>query len=322
MTKNSKGIKADTSKSENLSEHDDNWDSIDSDCDDDVLDEEGLFSYERWDSKNPIIYKPNTQREFFTFNGRWFQWSKDQRQNTDGRSIDRLVFVRCLGRSTEPIKEFLTHIRTWSRNKEVKATEVYRSSKRANERGVEWSRQSVRPSRPLDTVSLDDEQKTKIVADINEYLLPATARWYAVRGIPHRRGYLFHGPPGTGKTSLSFSLAGIFGLAIYCISLSEMALTESDLGTLFRRLPKRCIVLLEDIDSAGLRREDDALIPAIKSSDGSDSESGSGGKTTGASMSLISLAGLLNVIDGAGSHEVYIISSKFSNWRKIQTDLQ
>ena len=34
---------------------------------------------------------------------------------------------------------------------------------------------------------------------------------YASRGIPLRRGYLFWGPPGTGKSSLSFSLAGLFG---------------------------------------------------------------------------------------------------------------
>ena len=27
-------------------------------------------------------------------------------------------------------------------------------------------------------------------------------RWYAERGIPYRRGYLLHGAPGSGKTSL------------------------------------------------------------------------------------------------------------------------
>jgi len=37
--------------------------------------------------------------------------------------------------------------------------------------------------------------------------------------------------------------------------LSERELGESDLASLFSLLPNRCIVLLEDIDSAGIRRE-------------------------------------------------------------------
>jgi len=107
----------------------------------------------------------------------------------------------------------------------------------------------------MDTVILDEEQKKMIINDMNEYLHPASPKWYATRGIPYRRGYLFHGPPGTGKTSLSFALAGIFGLEIYAISLQEPTLSEGDLMQLFNGLPRRCIVLLEDVDAAGLLRD-------------------------------------------------------------------
>ncbi|CAO2647350.1 Nn.00g082720.m01.CDS01 [Neocucurbitaria sp. VM-36] len=201
-------------------------------------------------------------------------------------------------------------------------TSVYRAPAEAHG-GRMWNRQSCRPSRPMHTVSLEQQQKAKIVKDINEYLHPVTARWYASRGIPYRRGYLFHGPPGTGKTSLSFALAGIFGLPVYCISLNEVGLTESDLGTLFSQLPRRCIVLLEDIDSAGLRRDDlptgedetDPTSPASETVDGSEEgltkisktdaflKDPTKKKVTPATKSLISLSGLLNIIDGAASHE-------------------
>jgi chaperone BCS1 len=50
-------------------------------------------------------------------------------------------------------------------------------------------------------------------------------------------------------------LAGIFGLDIFCISLFEPTLTESDLNRLFNNLTHRCIILLEDIDTAGLVRD-------------------------------------------------------------------
>ena len=83
--------------------------------------------------------------------------------------------------------------------------------------------------------------------------------------------------------SLSFALAGVFGLDIYVISLFEPTLTEEDLGQLFTYLPKRCLVLLEDIDTAGL----------IRTEKDEDDENKKG----------ISLSGLLNAIDGVASHE-------------------
>ena len=163
-----------------------------------------------------------------------------------------------MGRSTKPVKDLIDHVKEWSAHKPNKTTEIMRAEIK---HGGYWHVQSNRPSRPISTVTLDEAQKNKVVADINEYLHPATARWYAARGIPHRRGYLFHGPPGTGKTSLSFAVAGIFGLSVYCASLSERDMSESDLASLFGQLPNRCIVLLEDIDSAGIRRDKSSVIP-------------------------------------------------------------
>lgn len=40
-------------------------------------------------------------------------------------------------------------------------------------------------------------------------------------GIPYRRGYLFHGTPGSGKTSLVHVLASELDLPIYSLSLSS-----------------------------------------------------------------------------------------------------
>jgi len=81
----------------------------------------------------------------------------------------------------------------------------------------------------MDTISLDETQKSIIIDDLKTYLHPDTARWYGSRGIPYRRGYLFHGPPGTGKTSLSIASAGSFDLNIYCVPLSSCDLTEADM---------------------------------------------------------------------------------------------
>ncbi|KAJ4293593.1 hypothetical protein N0V90_008876 [Kalmusia sp. IMI 367209] len=288
--------------------------------DEDVLDESGIFNYEKWASNIPPRYEPNYGSDKFWHDGRIFTFARSKKEKPRSiwnNSETQFLSISCVGRSTEPIKELLNNVKRWTLTKEHKMTSVYRPAPKEERRDCAWDRQSCRPSRPISTVSLDQEQKAMIVSDINEYLHPASARWYAARGIPYRRGYLFHGPPGTGKTSLSFALAGIFGLDIYCISLMEIGLTESDLNKLFTTLPRRCIVLLEDIDSAGLRRSDDppplSIDSDASSSDGTPSEDGikvpkpealsklSGGMS--GLKSLISLSGLLNTIDGAASHE-------------------
>ena len=183
-----------------------------------------------------------------------------KKDNGKASDYDEVIVITCVGRNAVPIKELLVFVKRWSLNKASTTTTIYQAP--AQKQGGEryWKRQSRRPSRPLSTVSLDLQQQGRILGDINEYLNPATARWYAARGIPHRRGYLFHGPPGTGKTSLSFALAGIFGLNIYCLSLND-GVSESELSTLFNSLPSRCFLLLEDIDAAGIRRE--GLAPPV-----------------------------------------------------------
>ena len=158
-----------------------------------------------------------------------------------------------------PIKQLLREAKMVYYHDTHQKTTIFRPRQKENRREYHslWQQVARRPVRPMDTVVLDLQEKHDVLADINEYLHPTTPRWYASRGIPLRRGYLFHGPPGTGKTSFSFALAGVFGIDIYVISLQDASVTEEDLAALFTKLPRRCLVLLEDIDTAGLRRDDD-----------------------------------------------------------------
>lgn len=301
MTAISRDLRALTKARNNSHDSDDD----DSDHEDDFASDDGIFNYGRWASNVPPRYEPNYGLDKFAFEGRTFFLTRERKDKKNawwGDQYEECMTLRCVGRSTQPIKDLLVHIKQWVLKNEDQTTSIYRPQPK-NENGGDaaWDRQSNRASRPMRTVSLDREQKRTIVSDINEYLQPETRRWYDARGIPYRRGYLFHGPPGTGKTSLSFALAGIFGLHIYCISLSEVGLTEADLNKLFMELPRRCIVLLEDIDSAGLRRENDP-IPEPTSPTGPGMPKAAT-DTPGPRKSLISLAGLLNVIDGVASHE-------------------
>ncbi|KAK4194383.1 hypothetical protein QBC40DRAFT_188295, partial [Triangularia verruculosa] len=50
---------------------------------------------------------------------------------------------------------------------------------------------------------------------------------------PYRQCYLFHGPTGTGKTSLTLAIARHFDLNIYIVCLP---VNGNDLKTLFARV--------------------------------------------------------------------------------------
>ncbi|MCJ1357560.1 MAG: hypothetical protein MMC33_007556 [Icmadophila ericetorum] len=334
MSKESRSLTAKTGKS--------SWHTeIAGEADYGIGDDGMLLNFKNWDSKIPPRFQPHYGSHRFWHNGALFELKRDPKEKVASNPWNSYVReeetlrLTCIGRSTQPIKDLLKVCQEAYFAKKDSLTVVRRpATKEMRMRGrVPWNKVATRPSRPMDTVVLDKDEKEQILADINEYLHPSSPRWYANRGIPYRRGYLFYGAPGTGKTSLSFAIAGIFGLDIYCISLLEPTLTEEDLGMLFNGLPRRCVVLLEDIDSAGLvKRNEEEDTPKDKSK-ASDESAKIGAEIAKAIKSAsdkndktkppqgISLSGLLNAIDGVASHEGRVLIMTTNHPEKLDEAL-
>jgi mitochondrial chaperone BCS1 len=84
--------------------------------------------------------------------------------------------------------------------------------------------------------------------------IAALKNGYGIIGIPYRRGYLLHGPPGSGKTSFIQALAGSLGYDICLLNLSERGLADDKLNHLLSNAPERSFVLIEDVDAAFNKR--------------------------------------------------------------------
>jgi mitochondrial chaperone BCS1 len=147
--------------------------------------------------------------------------------------------------------------------------------------GEGWRPSDSLARRSPESLSLVDGLFDDIVGDIRTFL--ASARWYADRGIPHRRGFLLYGPPGTGKTTLPQVVAGQLGLSLATLSLGDPAISDATLRFLFEQLGRNVMLVIEDIDC--VFRERDATSDKIG----------------------VTLSGLLNVLDGIGSKEGRIL---------------
>lgn len=111
----------------------------------------------------------------------------------------------------------------------------------------EWTEFSKIPPRPLDSIILKAGQMERIYADIKLFL--DSEKDYHAAGIPYHRGYMLHGPPGTGKTSMLLALASDLRKNI-CFMSSNSLKTEKAITELFCFIPGNSILVIEDVDTS------------------------------------------------------------------------
>lgn len=230
-----------------------------------------------------------------------------------------------------PLKNLLVTILKEDAARNSKKTKIFNPGAAWYDSKVRWERERERLRRSLNTVILDQQQKDTIINDVRNFLTRSGVLWYQEKGLPLRLGYLFSGPPGTGKSSLAFALASTFGLPVYMLNLSSPKLNDGDIESLFASLPRHCIVLLEDVDATQPLSRD---LPKKKKADVNDnddddddddddaedavSENGNHmppmppmppmpharrGSTSKRRGNAVTLSGLLNAIDGVGASE-------------------
>jgi len=176
-------------------------------------------------------------------------------------------------------------------------------------------------SRTFDNVFFDDKQS---VREHTEFFLKRKD-WYDKKGIPHTLGFMFHGPPGCGKTSTIKAIANVGNRHIINLHLSEIKSKEQlthlffndEINVLDNGKSERYIIpvsermyVIEDIDAMGdivLRRE--LKKPEAKKEIKMDEF----GNIKEEETNPIDLSFLLNLLDGTleSSGRIIAISTNF-----------
>lgn len=142
--------------------------------------------------------------------------------------------------------------------------------------GNYWNHVGEVLERPISTLVADDDRFLRLLEDVRWFY--GAKDWYVARGVPWRRGYLLHGPPGTGKSSAIRAIASELSLDLAILDIGRSSLTDDQLSEAMAEAPNRSVLVFEDVDAVFRGRT---------------SEEARG----------ISFSGLLNAIDGVAAQE-------------------
>ncbi|KAF0908835.1 hypothetical protein E2562_028719 [Oryza meyeriana var. granulata] len=136
-----------------------------------------------------------------------------------------------------------------------------------------WSYVAFEHPSTFETLAMDPAKKRDIMDDLDAFRKGKD--YYSRIGKAWKRGYLLHGPPGTGKSTMIAAMANYLDYDVYDVELTSVA-TNTDLRRLFIETKGKSIIVIEDIDCSvdltGKRKKN-----------------------------KVTLSGLLNVIDGLWS---------------------
>lgn len=126
-----------------------------------------------------------------------------------------------------------------------------------------------------------EEEYTELVEDIQNFI--NNEEWYSKRGIAHKRGFLFTGVPGSGKTSCILTLAQRFKKHVNILNLTSTIIDDAKFIELVTSLDKDSILAIEDIDGIYADRSKDM--------------------DNGKQINTVTLSTILNTLDGMFSPE-------------------
>ncbi|KAI3950159.1 hypothetical protein MKW92_044473 [Papaver armeniacum] len=154
------------------------------------------------------------------------------------RKQDRLLVTDYyLNHVTDKGKEIL------AKNQQRK---LYTNHSRDDYLKVLWGHVLFNHPASFDTLAMDPAKKADIIQDLIAF--SKAKDYYASIGKAWKRGYLLHGPPGTGKSSMIAAISKFMNYDIYDLELKSVKRGNSELRKLLLDTSDKSIIVIEDID--------------------------------------------------------------------------
>lgn len=138
------------------------------------------------------------------------------------------------------VKELLEECLAYNANKEPDTLKIYTHSSYGD-----WYVSGRISAKDMGSVILPPDVKQQILTDIKDF--QQSKDWYKKASIFYKRGHLYHGVPGNGKTSLLLAIASFMGRDLYCLDLNTLADNEA-LKRAFSAISGNGYLSIEDID--------------------------------------------------------------------------
>ncbi|CAI0453679.1 unnamed protein product [Linum tenue] len=176
--------------------------------------------------------------------------------------------------------------------KEGKAIKVRnRQRKLFTNNGPQWRYVMLEHPATFENLALEADKKKEILEDLITF--SQAGEYYARIGRAWKRGYLLYGPPGTGKSTMIAAIANLLSYDIFDLELTSVK-DNAELRKLLIETTSKSVVVIEDIDCSldltGQRRQQAEVAKQKPTREDSEPK-----------LSLVTLSGLLNCIDGLWS---------------------
>lgn len=242
-----------------------------------------------------LVLIPAPGHHWFWRSGRPFRvgFYRNEETNTMRPQRRELLVFRTIGRQQSVLWAFVNEIVDCHRKNNAARSYLYVYNDG-------WSYIESYVPRLLDSVVLKPGEKERLLEDIAKFR--RSKQRYRSLGVPFHRGYLFCGPPGTGKTSLVSAIGEKFGMSIYAINLAHF--NDRSLVAAMNEVEQNSVILFEDIDcmkSGDARPKVETPVNEAQAKAPSAKEDRNG----------VTLSGLLNALDGfsAPDNVLFVMTS-------------
>lgn len=220
-----------------------------------------------------VVFVPGSGVHFFFYQGKliWLTYVREVIKN-NGMSTgqyDERMTIRVFPGNRKTLDDLVDSAR-----REFQAVNNNKINIYSN-RYDGWDNTNFVAKRSLESVILSKSTEDELIQDVKKFI--ARKDHYIKLNVPWRRGYLLYGEPGNGKSSFVLALASELNYNVYTVSITSVV-GDQQLAGLINQVRENSILLIEDVDSIGIKRGN------------------AEGVTSG-----VTLSGMLNAIDGVAA---------------------